>query len=140
MMDVDAPKPRPGLPDWYLQPRKTAAVRNPGRRGLVAESYRFPLRMPFEAAFRDSQEYRILRYAFDAAERKLAILQAMGAPSGRLKTAAARLNAASGKCAEFMLRNLPETVPTGPTVLTRELEADGTLVSETEVPAVQEKP
>lgn len=109
-------------------------IRNPGRRGLAAETYRFPLRMPLETLFRDNPKYRILRYAFDAAERKLAILQATGAPTGRLKTASARLNAASGKCAEFVLRNLPQVEPAGPVVLTRELESDGTLTSETETP------
>lgn len=118
--------------DFDTSPRRR--IHNPGRRGLNAEGYRFPLRMPLESLFRDSVEYRILRWEFDAAERKLTLLTATRAPSSRLLRAQARITAASAKCAEFMLRNLPAQEPTGPTVLTRELDADGMLVSEVETP------
>jgi hypothetical protein len=137
MTEVTERRTDSGLPQWYRDGtgRTRTGLRNPGRRGITADLYAFPVRLPMEAPFVRHPEYRRLRYAFDVAERRISRLTAVGASSQRIGDAQQVVNVAGAAIAGFLLRHVgQEETPPAPVVLTRELDADGTLVSETETP------
>lgn len=125
--------PDVGTPPAPPPPATTVRLRNPGRRGYAADCYLFPVRMPLEESLRGDREYRRLRYEFDRLERRLSILSRSGYASARLKTVQDSILRAGNACAEYMIRHLPVAEPPPATILTRELGADGTLESESEV-------
>ncbi len=123
--------PDPGGADGGSPPR-APRILNPGRRGVAADLYLFPIRMPLEASLRGDRAYRLLRYEFDRLERKLGILSRAGYGEARLGDLQAAILRAGNACAEYMIRHLPEEEPTPAVVLERTLDADGSIVAESE--------
>lgn len=134
MIDIDTKSRRQGLPQWYTEAesRTRTGIRNPGSRAIADDCRGFQERLPLESAFRSDPEYRRLRGALDRLTTRLVGLELSRAPAFRLRAAQTKVNAAGAAVASYLLRHMPEEAPPAPVVLTRELDADGALVSESE--------